>query len=336
MAVRDETMDAFDAFSLELEEQEQERRRQEQEERKKEQDESTARVMKLVACRMGVNDWEGKVSPTEGKIEGSGKAEGSVDGEEYQFPSREELEPLLSKLSAIPTQKLLQAVKNKEKSDDSGSYLTQRNKYCALNWLLNENGIIAPSFRPFRTFDYSKRNDPEEVLLGRDRQLIDLHYQYCQNKENITPLDDEFEALMVGDTFDMELASKLVMKEWTAGHKATEVLGLSEPQMYEMAVLRTKSIGDRLRSIKHKSKQVRRDLVNLASNPRSRLNLSDITSRVEEFVCLSLAKGSQVDAAKFWLLRGNGCDQDVTASSLSSVMGKRKKWFAERLNLAIK
>lgn len=180
---------------------------------------------------------------------------------EYQFPSLSEIEPYLKKFRLASKEQLLLSLKKKEKKKEKEkekdkttsdkSYSSTRLEYCAINVLLNELGVIAPAFRPFRKLAGNKLSKANEILLSRDRMVLDLHYLHCQHHDDFLPTDSEFEILATDDEFDFKLASQFALKEWTAAVKANS-LGLSNKQMHELAVYKTKDVYDRESTINNK------------------------------------------------------------------------------------
>ena len=256
---------------------------------------------------------------------------------EYQFPSPSNIEPYLKKFRLASKEQLLRSLKKKEKDKTTGDtpYSSSRLDYCAINILLNELGIIAPAFRPFRTLAGNKLSKANDVLLSRDRMVLDLHYLHCQYHDDFLPTDMEFKALATDDEFDFKLASQFALKKWTAEVKANS-LGLSNKQMHELAVYKTKDIYDRESMIKDKQliSTVRRRLKQQADLMASRFDKRDVEQRIEEFICLRYARGSLSHAVDFWERRGNLLlDKPNARRNLTAVMGKRKRWFEKDLNI---
>lgn len=253
----------------------------------------------------------------------------------YEFPTIA-LEEYLAKFRNAPKSSLVAKVLGLTPSPNkTDNYLDNRAAYCALGIHLNETGLIAPAFRPVKRLNKAKNLTAEEEILGLDRQVIDLHYLFCQHRPEIRPTDDEFKRLFSDPEFDYQLAADFAQRKWTKENKARKSLGLPEHLQYEMAVLRERRVADHMRSVLQQSAEIRVQLRDLANISTSRLDPKSIDERVEEFICLKLAEGSPKDAVRFLRLRGklDIPESDPELRAFRERLRKHKNWMNDNLKL---
>jgi hypothetical protein len=252
----------------------------------------------------------------------------------YQFFSIESLGKLISNLNGEQDQKLVEAVRRMDQGGRPSlkSYLDIRDRFCAVNLVLNEKNLIAPAFRPFRRLLNNKGLSHEDSLLGCDRQVIDLHYLFCNHHGRPKPSDNEYKSLFISDEFDYKLASSFASKNWSANHKAGKTLRLTTGLQKELAVLKEKSVYDGVVAVLRKVEKIEVSLYELLDSPDSRFLKDNISDRIEELTCIALGKGSITDTIKFYKLRGGEVPvDDKSYRRLYRRFQVRKKWFVERL-----
>ncbi|MBT3045010.1 MAG: hypothetical protein KME67_19300 [Candidatus Thiodiazotropha sp. (ex Codakia orbicularis)] len=254
----------------------------------------------------------------------------------YLFVDDSVIETYREKLNAVDNVRLINAVRKHNSNSVHSSiklYRDIRDNYCALNIVLNERRAIAPIFRLFRKPNRNKGLSNDEVLLARDRQVIDLHYLFVNHRDSVNPNDEQYRPLFESDEFNSELASEFASLKWKSGTKAQRSLKLKSSIQEELWILREKKIADRHRGVIRSIEKMKYQIHELSDKPASRLRHEEIPNRVEEFTCLKYGRGSVAVAARFYMLRGNGigyCDHEWSA--LRKRLQMRKNWFRDRLD----
>lgn len=126
----------------------------------------------------------------------------------------------------------------------AGAYHQIRDEYCALSLAMNECGEVPPKFRLMRPLPRrTAKATPDDTLMMRDRQVIDMHWLHCRGKRDAAP-DKNFANLFTSDDFDFDLAAVLAAQPWRAEVKAEKVLNLIPHEQLQLAILRTKAVAD--------------------------------------------------------------------------------------------
>jgi len=254
----------------------------------------------------------------------------------YSFPSIEKLEPVLELIRSKSDVQILTSLRSyahKTTGHSKSDYLKSREKFCAFHIVLNERGLIAPAFRPFRRLYKNTDLSAEEQMLGRDIQVINLHYLYCQHHGRFEPIEVSFKNLLSSDNFDFELASIYAAKKWKAETYSKYSLMLDNVTQMELSTFRNQAVRDRVKSIRESTRQMKVKLHNHIASPRSRILAADINKRLDEYECIKYAEGSPILAARFYKLK-TGVNPSTNDKNSSEYMRKRKKWFETKMNTA--
>jgi len=252
---------------------------------------------------------------------------GSGD-KEYRFVSNKKIQNACERLRKIKSERLDGSLRRLIKAGTAVErYNESRVSFCAINIIFNERGYISPAFRDFRKLrSHTGLTDDQEVLAS-DRQVIDLHWLYCQHRDKVMPSEDEFRPIFTGVDFDFQLASRYAKKKWRADTRATISLKLPEKIQKELAVYRSEKTRKRLAQIQKTKSTVEQKIRQRASEASSRLSLDRVEEYLRSYHCLALADGSPSDAVYF-LERMTG--SSVPSEKLKSArvaMANRKKWF---------
>lgn len=159
--------------------------------------------------------------------------------ESYYFPDVEIAQAAFMHLTGGDQAKTLRAV-----IGTTLPYHQVREDYCAISLAMNARGEVPPKFRFMRPLPRrSSTATPDDTLMMRDRQVIDMHWLHCMGKRDALP-DKNFANLFASDGFDFDLAAVLAAKPWTAEAKAEKVLNLIPHEQLQLAGLRTKAVAD--------------------------------------------------------------------------------------------
>lgn len=175
------------------------------------------------------------------------KAKEIVD--DYCFPDTDILRPTYTDLiDSELTQELSILVGTSSRHKTSMPYHEIREQYCAISLLMNERGLVPPSFRLQRPLPRrAQKANSDDTLMMRDRQVIDMHWLYCRGKRDTVP-DRTFAEMFLGDEFDIDMAAVLAEKPWRAEIKAENILNLTPHEQIQMALLRTKAVAETWRN----------------------------------------------------------------------------------------
>lgn len=152
-----------------------------------------------------------------------------------------------------------------------------RARYCAISLAMNDRGEVPPKFRPQRPLPRgTHKAAPDDTLMMRDRQVIDMHWLHCQGKRDELP-DRAFANLFVEEEFDFDVAGVLAAKAWTNEIKAGKVLNLIPHEQLQLACLRTKVIADAWRYAENSMRTTidRRLREQLVSEPSLKPHIED-------------------------------------------------------------
>ena len=166
-------------------------------------------------------------------------------GEHYRFPEMR----IPEKLRRVAPERLLpelqSLVMKLERPRSITSYSDVRQKYAAINMLLNEAGYIAPRFRPSLHVHYrpGTQISTDAALLSNDHQVLDMHWllfngDFQGDRHKILPA--RWTALYPDD-LDIEVANLFVGTVGTAETKA-KVLGLSNSEELQLRTIQSEKV----------------------------------------------------------------------------------------------
>lgn len=158
------------------------------------------------------------------------------------------------------------------------AYHQVREEYCALSLAMNECGDVPPKFRSMRQLPRrTAKATPDETLMLRDRQVIDMHWLHSRGKRDELP-DRAFTTLFVDDELDFDMAEVLASKAWTNEIKAEKVLNLIPHEQFQLACLHIKAVADTWRNAENSMKTTidRRLREQLVSEPSLKPHIEDL------------------------------------------------------------
>ncbi|MBU9415468.1 hypothetical protein KTE23_02590 [Burkholderia multivorans] len=198
-------------------------------------------------------------------------ASSKVHGTTYEFPCHE-WEPFAEWDDQRLLAKLRELLGRTENPGALARYTLHRTLICQLALALNRRGNIAPRFRPIPSPGFRCRTGSVDEQLGRDRQVLDLHWLYenghCRKVDS-----REFRDLFATAPFDFQLASNFACKNWTS-EKKLAALGVERDREAELAAIQTEQLRMRWRGIDRKEHQWRTQLGNaLRRRPNLRCHI---------------------------------------------------------------
>lgn len=242
----------------------------------------------------------------------------------YCFP-----EVTLDQVDFMPLTSSDQASALKVLIGTTSPYRQIRDKYCAISLAMNERGEVPPKFRPQRALPRRTQTaTPDDTLMMRDRQVIDMHWLHCRGKRDELP-DRAFATLFVEEELDFDMAGTLAAKSWTNEIKAGKVLNLIPYEEFQLACLRTKAVADAWRNAENSMKTTvdRRLREQLVSEP-------SLKPHIEDFKLLWLAdkvmegRGLRAVAQMHGWLSGKG---PLSPAALSTKLKRmRRRTVARR------
>jgi len=258
----------------------------------------------------------------------------------YCFPNEsEQFLIFLKQFEKFSEEKLNKAILTKsdlgkvKRDEDKAHYSKIRNKFCAMHYVLNQRGLVAPAFRGLRRLTKNKHLTDSEKLLSKDRMVIDLHYLHCNYRDNVIPKRGEYKSLLTEDEFDFSLAANFAMESWGAIKKA-EKLNITENIQKELLVLRCKKIIEEFRRYPKLIDDFETNIKELASQPGSRIDIKAIPQRIIEFKCLRLARGAPSEATRYWQkITGEKLDSEQSIKMVKR-LSERKKWLKEKMRVS--
>lgn len=183
------------------------------------------------------------------------------------------------------------------------SYIQIRKLVIFASIMLNLKGEIAPRFRPMRTpckgggrVDYPT----EHILLSNDRQMIDLHWIYCQslNANSIKGYQSLFDKFR---PFDVVRAAVFSSKAGAAERKSN-LLGLPEIQQFQLASLQSTQVKTRWKTINNYCERHQSQLKDLFTAPTARYPKDIIMAASDIHKSILIARGSPSNALKIYSL----------------------------------
>lgn len=175
----------------------------------------------------------------------------------YSFPHDEVLATQAKITLAEQSSECLMSYLGKLMSaDHAGSaYKTIRPEYIAVGMILNERRVYPPRFRPVRRMprrSIAMMWSEDESLLSNDRQVLDLHWLACTGK-NIRTCK-KWESLFSSGQLNFDVAARFVTTVGSAENKLKE-LRLIDEEMWELAVLQTKTMRQRWAELEKRLKE---------------------------------------------------------------------------------
>lgn len=152
---------------------------------------------------------------------------------------------------AASASELLDTIKSIKKIVDrnAAAYVGLREEFLAVNRELNRRGItFAPRFRGNPRPSHKAPIEAEKIL-GRDRQMIDLHWLFSR-RARCRIASSQYEDLIEEEEFDFALAEDFASEPWTAEHKST-LLSLPQELQWQLDAIQPKGLADRFRSLLH-------------------------------------------------------------------------------------
>jgi len=173
--------------------------------------------------------------------------------------------------------------------------------YLALHFTANIQGHTAPAFRSMLSSYRSKGHSLEEELIDRDRQLIDIHYLYCNHRQNITLGKPEYIQLLGIDLdeFDYDKAAVFVATRAKAETKAHEHLAIPDLIQFELSFLRCENVRNKMKSLRTDKQTIARKVLEKQGRASSRLTGDKARQIISDVLPLLLASGSPSDAVRY-------------------------------------
>lgn len=193
--------------------------------------------------------------------------------DDYYFPDVSLTKAEFMSLSSADQTRALKTLLSTGKT-----YHQIRDEYCAISLSMSELGEAPPKFRPMRPLPRrTAMATPDDTLMMRDRQVIDMHWLHSREKRDELP-DRTFARLFVQDAFDFDMAAELAGKAWTNEIKADKILNLIPYEQYQLACLRTKAVADAWHNAERSMKTTidRRLREQLVSEPSLRHHIEDL------------------------------------------------------------
>jgi hypothetical protein len=251
---------------------------------------------------------------------GSGSTEHDVNAkpslpEDYAFP-------LLPQTAALPALDSELRVELTSLSDSKEGYESIRERVCAINLEMNRRGKLPPAFRRSRT-SRPEAQTTDEVVVTRDRMVIDLHWLY-ERGYRARLADSRFGDLMTAHAFPFAAAEDFVSRKWKTEIRAGKIMGLSEFDQLQLAVLVTKDVRDKRKAVIEKSRKVATSL-RQKSQTGAKLHSDDI----DDFVCLWIADelcagGSQTYVAQLHAWQRGSCP--LAKQTISPKLRRMRRW----------
>lgn len=282
------------------------------------------------------------VPPTSDHNDEAAEAGKEADGNSpcgYRFPASEHFESLLRQAKLLSDDKLiksLDALKNSasHKTGFKPRYVDIRDAVCAISRELNSRQYVAPRFREMRRPPPSppsaKLIEEDMSNLSNDRQVIDLHWLFCQG---IKPNTDNtrYNKLFNVTEFDFQLASELAATTGSVYTIKTTILNLTDFDMWQLSTIQSKAMMGRYSEIKKGRKdssgkvirrgetEIRKMLRNAAVN-QPQLTPEVIDDFVDLWICQKMVGDSPAVIGKmFALATGKKRDRSTISRKLKNL-----------------
>lgn len=246
----------------------------------------------------------------------------------YSLPNLTRLEAAIEKLRTVPPNKITElALEGKIDTDIYDD--DTRVRYLALHFVANEVGATAPYFRDMmKSSKYTSLN-PIEELIERDRQLIDVHYLFCQHRMRVNASGSVFKALfdINAKQFDWKLAVEFVSTRTSAKTKADMMLAIPDSVQIELNTLRGEAVRLRRHYLNDKSQLLTKRLFDQQRKPRSRMSEAKASAIAENILPLLLASGSPTKAVDVkYLMTGRQLDAEQKKIVVKQIT-EHKRWL---------
>lgn len=244
----------------------------------------------------------------------------------YQFIPLDLIDKTREEVSTASTESILKLLADVSREYDGLRKLSAiwdaRERACALSIVLNERSDNSPRFRPMSVppkFIKGSDYDIASVWLARDRQVIDLHWLFLQ--ASAVP-GETYAPLFRAETFDFALAAKIAATNWKAETKAKEI-GHGEFTELLCGSLCTRHGRERWRTIREGEDRVRRLLSDKVRDPRSRVQVNDVSNWISVYRALMIGRSSPTLARE--ALKWMGRPQ-LAPSTLKDKLNTLRRW----------
>jgi hypothetical protein len=229
----------------------------------------------------------------------------------YKFPfTQEQLLRLEKKIDASTSEYYLTTIKELsfDSFDANGHklpYSEIRKRVVLSSIMLNIKGEVAPRFRQMRSPapKIGAFYPPDQSLLSNDRQMIDLHWIYCQelNASNIPGYNGLFD---ITKPFDLIEATKFVNVAGTAERKS-DLLGLPEFEQLQLTSMQSPKVKTRWQTIVKNCERNQSKIKDLFTGIHSKYKKETIKIVPDIYKAILIARGSPTHALKiFGLMTG--------------------------------
>jgi len=205
----------------------------------------------------------------------------------------------------------------------------KRLTYLVFHLTANIHGHTAPAFRSMFSSHRSKGHSLEEELIDRDRQLIDIHYLYCNHRQNITLGKPEYIQLLGIDLveFNFDKAAAFVATRAKAETKAHEHLAIPDFIQYELSFLRCENVRNKMKSLRTDKQTIARKVLEKQGRASSRLTGDKARQIISDVLPLLLASGSPSDAVRYkGLIKGVAFNLK-SAKAEARKISESKQWL---------
>src|SRR3954464_879948 len=131
---------------------------------------------------------------------------------------------------------------------------------CAISLELTLRGGCCPGFRPMRKVLGPKQLSDDEKRLSNDRQVLDLHWLWRNRRVKGGIYHESLHA----EQFSFDWAADFVSRRGSAAQKA-KALALAETDQLLLAVIQTRAVAERRRTIQTAIEATWQAIANLAS-----------------------------------------------------------------------
>lgn len=220
----------------------------------------------------------------------------------YPIPAATEVMCIVDSLQTRDTRELLAdlaQVCDEVRALGESAYPGIRSRVWAINRVLTNRGETAPCTRPFARLPFvppASMSDIHKTVLN-DRKMFDLEYLRRQRWGKPKP---KWTSLLRAPEFDAERGATLI---GTVGAAANliDALGLRDEEQMHLAAIRDDKVRKRWERIEAIADRLEDSLRGVAGLRVSKVRDEDVPRWREEFIALTLAKGSPSDASRLML-----------------------------------
>jgi len=246
----------------------------------------------------------------------------------YHLPDLTRLNNAIKKLNTVPPSKINKYVLQGEINVDAYDEDT-RVKYLAMHFVANEQGQTAPAYRDMLNVKNHKNLSKIEEIIGRDRQLIDVHYLFCQHRSRIHASESIFNALFDEEVelFDWLLACDFVSMRTSAKTKADKMLAIPNDVQLELNTLRSETIRTKRHYLNDRRQLLTKRLFEQQGKSSSRMSQAKARVMAEGILPLLFAAGSPTKAVEYKrLMNGRELNKEERLAEVKQ-MSEHKRWF---------